>query len=109
MIFESTTEFKKDFKKLNRRYKSLTDDIKTFKNVVEFCPEGNTKHFNIIRTKDNIKIIKARFFCKYLKGDSMRVVYALHEDKVIFIQLYHKGDTQVHDAKRVKHYIESAD
>ncbi len=105
MRFDSTTEFEKDFKKLNRRYKSLTDDIKTFKNVVEFCPEGNTKHFNIIRTKYNIKIIKARFFCIYLKGDSMRVVYALHEDKVVFIQLYYKGDVQSHDNNRVTQYL----
>lgn len=109
MIFDHTSEFKKELKKLNKKYKSLQGDIQIFRDIVGVYPCGNTKHFSILQSKDNLKIIKARFFCQGLRGSSMRMIYAFHENeaRVVFIQLYYKGDAELQDNYRVKDYLQS--
>jgi len=57
--------------------------------------------------KETVKIIKGRLFCRYLKGSSLRIVYAYCENKhmIEFIQLYFKGDEESEDHGRIKNYL----
>ncbi len=107
MNFNETDDFSKDFKRLSKKYKSLADDLLEFKKVVSKFPLGISKHFVVLIAKETVKIIKGRLFCRYLKGSSMRIIYAYCESKhmIEFIQLYFKGEKESEDRNRIKNYI----
>ncbi len=107
MNFDETGEFSKDFKRLSRKYKSLANDLLEFKKVVSKFPLGTGKHFVVLIAKETVKIIKGRLFCRYLKGSSLRIIYAYCENKqkVEFIQLYFKGGKENEDHSRIKNYL----
>ena len=110
MNFSKLPEFTKECKRLAKKYKSLLNDLQEFKSVVAAVPLGNSKHFNIIIQTESVKIVKARFFCRYLKGSSLlRVIYSYTEGqkKIEFIELYFKGNKENEDRKRIKQYLKS--
>jgi len=109
MKFDELTEFQKDCKILGKKFKSLTDDLKEFKNVVSAIALGNSKHFIIITKTKELYIVKARLFCKYLKGSSLRAVYAYfeQEQKIVFIEVYFKGDKVNENHGRIKQYLDN--
>ena len=118
MNFNELSEFQKECKRLGKKYKSLLNDIQGFKNdlqnfkdVISVAPFGNSKHFNIVTQTESIKIIKARLFCRYLKGSSLRVIYSYIErkERIDFIELYFKGDKENEDRERMKKYLRSLD
>lgn len=118
MEFEELDEFKKDLKKLSKRYKSLKDDIEVIKKVLNINPNARPPFsFNIdgLGIKDCIIKVK-KIACKSLKGKGvntgLRLVYAHFEDeeskeneKIIFIEIYHKNDKSVENKERIlKHF-----
>jgi len=107
MNFSETNVFSKDFKRLSKKYKSLPDDLFEFKKVILKFPLGTGKHFVILTATETVKIVKARLFCRYLKGSSLRIIYAYNVDKqrIEFVELYFKGDKENEDRKRIKNYI----
>ncbi|MFZ5365154.1 MAG: hypothetical protein ACOZBH_03080 [Patescibacteria group bacterium] len=107
--FNELPEFQKEFKRLGKKYKSLPDDLQEFCNVVSVVPLGNSKHFNIITQTKLFCIIKARLFCRYLKGTSLRIIYSYFEQKqcIEFIELYFKGDKETEDRDRIKEYLKN--
>lgn len=109
MSFNETHEFAKDFKRLSKKYKSLPSDLLEFKKVISEFPEGTGKHFAILHTQETVKIIKARLFCRYLRGASLRIIYASHEEKkgIEFIELYYKGEKENEDRERIKVYLKN--
>jgi hypothetical protein len=109
MNFDVTSEFSRDFKRLSKRYKSLPCDLLEFKKIISMFPAGTGRNFVVLISKDNVKIIKARFFCRYLKGSSLRIIYAYCENKhrIDFIQLYFKGYKESEDRRRIKSYLYS--
>ena len=61
----------------------------------------------VLGQNDVLFIIKARLFCRYLKGSSVRVIYSYAEEaqRIEFIEIYHKGDKENEDRKRIKQYL----
>ncbi len=104
MNFNETQEFKRDFKKLFKKFKSLPNDLKEFKKVLNESPLGIGRHFNIITKSESICIIKARFFCQSLKKKDLRIIYAYIEDNIEFIEIYFKGYKQNEDKNRIRSY-----
>ncbi|MDD3734955.1 MAG: hypothetical protein PHO31_00555 [Candidatus Pacebacteria bacterium] len=100
MNFNETNEFTKNFKRLSKKYKSLPDDLLEFKKVVSESPLGSGKHFVILYSQEKLKIVKARFFCRYLRGASLRIIYTYrqNEEMIDFIEVYFKGE-QVNENK----------
>lgn len=107
MNFDELPDFLKDLKQLTKKYKSLPEDLLEFRNVVAAVPLGNSKHFNIITQTGFFYIVKARLFCKYLKGSSLRIVYSYfeHEQRIDLIELYFKGDKDNEDTVRIQEYL----
>ncbi len=107
MNFNELPEFSKEFKRFSKKYKSLHDDLVEFKRIVSIIPLGNSKHFNIITQTEVLHIVKARLFCKYLKGSSLRIIYSYFEQKqrIEFIELYFKGDKENENRERIKEYL----
>ena len=107
MNFDALPEFQKELKRLAKKYRSLPEDLQEFCNVVSVIPLGNSKHFNIIAQTNVLYIVKSRLFCRYLKGSSLRIIYAYSEQghQFEFIELYFKGDKENEDRERIKEYL----
>lgn len=103
MNFSETPKFTKDLKHLSKKYRSLPEDFSEFKKVVAAVPFGSSKHFTVLRQHGDIDVIKARLFCKYLRGTSLRVVYAYDKQakQIVFIELYFKGDQERESHERI--------
>jgi len=107
--FSELPEFVREIKKFSKKYKSLPKDLEEFKRIVSVIPLGNSKHFNIITRNEKCIVIKARLFCRYLKGKSLRIIYAYYakEIKIDFIEIYFKGNKEVENQKRINDYVAS--
>ena len=109
MIFDELTEFKKDLKSLLKKYRTLNDDLDVVKKVLEVIPcERPPFSFHIDNLSLETCIIKVKkIACKSLKGkgvnSGLRLIYAYFstEQKITFIELYHKNDQENEDRKRI--------
>lgn len=104
--YETLIIFDKEYKKLSKKYLSLDNDIKIFKETLEFFPTGQSNNSQIVHDGGDTKIVKSRLFCRYLKGSTLRIVYAFHklENKICFIEIYFKGNKESEDQSRIKDY-----
>lgn len=107
MTFDAIPSFTKEFQRLAKKYRSLPDDLEEFKRVLDVQPLGSSKHFNVITKNEDVSILKARLFCRYLKGSSLRIIYAYHQKKttIEFIEIYFKGDKGSEDRRRIDDYM----
>ena len=120
LTYEKTQEFETDFKKLNRRFKTLPEDLETAKKsaieLFHVVKLNNQSTFPIPQfCFDKITIYKLKKFrCKSLKGkgvkSGIRIIYAFlpQEKKIIFIEIYFKerGDTS-EDVGRIRSFIKN--
>ncbi len=120
-IFNDITElaeFKKDFKKLSKKYQSLSSDFETFKNTpLKAFHKLNIDNTGIIRISnlgiESPQIYKVKkFACKALKGtgakSGIRIIYAYYPDDIVeFVEIYYKGDKANEDRERIKKYYGS--
>jgi len=107
--FEEKLQFKREFKKLAKKYKSLSKDLKIFKKVLENFPEGTSnKNFSILNRTNNAKFIKARLYSSSTKNKLFRVVYLYFKEKnkITFIELFSKSDKENHNKKRLNDFIQ---
>ena len=113
--FLQVDEFKKDLKKLNKKYKSLNNDLKSnFCEVLDLeLPNHLPGTFRISGLGEEVKvpIYKLKHFrCKSLKGkgsrSGIRVIYAYDndEDKVTLIEIYHKSKQENENRERILKY-----
>jgi len=107
MNYKSTPEFAKEFKKLSKKYRSLGEDIGEFKKIIENFPLGTGRHFNILTNQPKITVVKARLFCKYLKGSSLRIIYSYSKEEKYaeFIEIYPKNKKSNEDRGRIRKYL----
>ena len=111
MVFRKTPEFLKEYKHYLKKYKTLDSDFLNFKKILFSIPCGTGKHFNIITNREEIIIIKARLFCRCLRGSSkLRIIYGYYKKQEIidFIQIYFKGDRENEDRQRIKKYLKKS-
>jgi len=110
-------EFKRDTKRLLKRFKTIEDDLGIFIEKQLFLYHklkvDNKGIFQITGLPvENPKVYKAKkFACKSLKGkgvkSGIRVIYAYAEekDKIVLIEIYFKGDKANEDKKRILEYL----
>jgi len=105
--FSSFPEFKKELKKLSKKYPSLIYDIEDIKDILLSCPTGIGKNFTIIHSSEDIKIVKVRIHCESLRARTIRLIYSYREAKVefLYIEVYFKGNKVNHDRERIKLYL----
>jgi hypothetical protein len=105
--YESLIIFDKEFKRLIKKYRSLDKDLEVLKSVLALFPTGQSNNSEIVHNSDEIKIVKTRLFCRYLKGSTLRLTYAYHpkENKICFLEIYFKGDKENEDRERIKNYL----
>lgn len=109
MTFDELAEFKKDLKSLLKKYRTLHDDLNVVKKVLEIYPDEKPPFsFRIDNLGLETCIIKVKkIACKALKGKGVnagfRLIYAYFpiDEKIIFVELYHKNDKSMEDRKRI--------
>lgn len=110
-------EFKKDLKKLRKRFPTLEDDLQNFVStqLIMFHKLGLDNN-GIYRLTDlgfdNPPVFKAKkFACRSLKGkgvmSGIRVIYAFYPDadRIELIEIYFKGIKENADLSRIKKII----
>ena len=113
MIFEEIQEFRKDLKSLQKKYRSLEEDLMVLKKILIIEPSASPPFsFEIDGLKIKTCIIKVRkIACKSLKGkgvnSGLRLIYAYFRDesKIVFVELYHKNNKPGEDRKRIRKYF----
>jgi hypothetical protein len=109
MTFDELAEFQKDIKGLLKKYRTLNDDIDIVRRVLEVFPDERPLFsFRIDNLGLETCIIKVKkIACKALKGrgvnSGLRLIYAHFEkeQKITFIELYHKNDKENEDRQRI--------
>lgn len=109
MNFEQTDGSCKDMKRLRKKYRSLLSDLAELRKILSLGrPAPRKNHTAMLKQANGVSIWKMRLFCEYLKGNSLRVVFAYFEDgsHVNFIELYFKGDKEREDVKKYESLLE---
>lgn len=109
MTFDELTEFKKDLKTLLKKYRTLNDDLDVVKRVLKVTPDERPPFS--LRIDDlglETCIIKVKkIACRALKGrgvnSGLRLIYAYFPDeqKITFIEIYHKNDKESEERQRI--------
>ena len=117
MIFDEIQEFRKDLKRLQKKYRSLEDDLEddleVLKKTLRIEPDAVPPFsFEIDGLKISTCIIKVRkIACKSLKGrganSGLRLIYAYFRDesRIVLVELYHKSNKPGEDLDRIKKYF----
>ena len=109
MIFNELIEYKKDLKNLLKKYRTLNEDLEVVKLVLDVTPDERPPFsFRITNLGLETCVIKVKkIACKALKGrgvnTGLRLIYAYFEaeQKITFIELYHKNDKENEDRQRI--------
>jgi len=114
--YEITEWFEKDLKRL-KRFSTLLDDLETAKkSAIELYHLRKINNFSCFPISGfcdgAIQICKIKkFACRSLKGkgvkSGIRVIYAYFSEsnKVVFIEIYYKGDKDNEDRERIKLFL----
>ena len=112
---ESTvTEFGKELKKFCKKYRHLREDLERAKKVLSYDPENPNLVQRISSLGKDIQmhIYKLRKFRSTdFKGkgsrSGFRIVYAYErkENKIIFVEIYHKSRKGKEDRSRISKYF----
>lgn len=111
---EQLDKFKKDLKKLLKRFPSLEEDLDSLVKAQLIAYHKLNIDNHGIFAIENLAISSPRIFkvkkfaCKSLKGkgvhSGIRITYALDEDRIELVEIYYKGDQENEDRERIKHY-----
>jgi len=113
---EQLDKFKKDLKKLLKKFPSLEEDLESLVKAQLIAYHKLKVDNHGIFAIENLgiqtpKIFKVKkFACKSLKGkgvnSGIRVTYAYFstEDRVELIEIYYKGDQENENRERIKSY-----
>ena len=109
MTFDELAAYQKDLKGLLKKYRTLNDDMDVVKKVLEVFPDERPPFsFRIDNLGLETCVIKVKkIACKALKGrgvnSGLRLIYAHFEkeQRITFIELYHKNDKENEDRERI--------
>lgn len=109
MKFETLTECEKDLKNLLKKYRTLTSDLEDVKKVLTIRPNAQAPFsfridgLGIENCVIKVKKIASDSFKGRGSNSGFRLIYAYFEkeDRIVFIELYHKNDKENEDRKRI--------
>ena len=109
MKIERLPEFRKDMKRLLKRYRTLNDDLEVVMTILKKKPDERPPFsYRIEGLGLETCIIKVKkIACKSLKGSGVnsgfRLIYAYFPDeqRIVFIELFHKNEKLNEDRKRI--------
>ena len=114
ITFEELTECNKDLKQLLKKYRTLLQDMEDLRKVLTVEPDASPPFsFKIDGLGITTCVIKVKkIACRALKGrgvnSGLRLIYAWFEkeNRIVFVEIYHKNDKEVEDRERIKRNFE---
>lgn len=122
MNFDQAAEFKKDLKRLQKKWRSLPGDVEAAKaDLVALYVAQPGINIQVLRdaffngkratilysASDGVEVVKMRLDVESIgRNDKARIVFVAlkHADKVLFIELYAKNEKDREDQARIKKY-----
>jgi mRNA-degrading endonuclease RelE of RelBE toxin-antitoxin system len=109
MKIDELNEFKRDLKKLSKKFRTLPEDIEIVKKVLTVSPnERPPFSFRIDNLGIETCIIKIKKIAsKSFKGKGVnsgfRLIYAHfeNENRIVLIELFHKSQKEIEDKDRI--------
>ena len=109
MEFYTLPEFDKDLKQLLKKYRTLNDDMVEVKSILKVKPDERPPFsFRLDNLYLKTCVVKIKkIACRALKGrgvnSGLRVIYAYfkEEQKICFIEIYHKNEKENEDRQRI--------
>lgn len=113
MIFQTLDAFQKDLKKLSKKYPTLATDLEVIKKVLRIHPEAKPpftfqlQGLGILTPIIKIKKMASRSFKGRGVQSGFRLVYAYYseENRIVFIELFHKTKQLNEDRQRILLYF----
>lgn len=120
MNFEQSPEFKKDLKRLSKKWRSLPGDIADAELLITNVYTDNdqqqlfqqkffdNKRATKLHTQGNVEVIKMRLDVISLAGaDKVRIVFVAvkKEERITFVELFAKNEKDREDPGRYRGYI----
>jgi mRNA-degrading endonuclease RelE of RelBE toxin-antitoxin system len=109
MTIEELPAYVSDLKSLSKKYRTLELDMAVLKKVISIAPDQRPPFS--YRLSDlglvNCVIKVKKIACRSLKGrgvnSGLRLIYAWfeQEDRIVFVELYHKNDKELEDRERI--------
>jgi hypothetical protein len=120
--FEQAPEFRKELKRLAKKWRSLPLDVTDAQLglIPLYVPQDGvdikllreaffaTKRATILQEDKRYEVVKMRLDCASLNGsDKIRIVFVAirNGDTIKFIELYSKNEKSREDPKRIQEYI----
>ncbi len=116
--FEAVPEFQKDLDGLSKKYRYLKEDFEKYRDVLNKTPINfipGIKRISDLGINIKVPVYKVTHFrSRDFKGkgskSGFRIIYAYiqesEDDKIIFIEIYHKNNQDNHNKDRIKKYFE---
>ena len=109
MIIQELEEYKRDLKKLSKKYRTLKEDMGVVKKVLTVNPKERPPfsfridNLGIETCVIKVKKIASRSFKGKGVNSGFRLIYAHFEDddRIVFIELYHKSKKDIEDKERI--------
>jgi len=104
------TSFKKEFKKYQKKYRTLESDLTILEKIIKKFPHGDdSRHCNTLKKHLEKCICKRRMMCRSLKSSEFRIIYYYDGSsiKLIYLEIYYKGDKTTEDNQRINTFWES--
>ena len=105
MKISKGAEFKKEFKKLKKKYPSLLKDLAVLEQLIGKFPKGeDSRHCNILKQLGEQYICKRRMMCRSVKSSEFRIIYYYNGQQLElhYIEIYYKGSQEVESCNRVE-------
>ena len=114
IVFEELPEYRKDLKRLLKKYRSIEQDITELKKALAVEPDADPPFsFRIEGLGIETCVIKVKkIACRALKGrgvnSGLRLIYAWfeREERIVLVELYHKNEKEMEDRERIRKYFE---
>jgi mRNA-degrading endonuclease RelE of RelBE toxin-antitoxin system len=112
--FEELSEFKKDLKRLLKKYRTLESDLDDARKDLADEPGASPpfsyriEGFGIASCIIKMKKIASDSFKGRGCNSGLRLIYAYFEkeSKIIFVELYHKSEKENEDRQRICEYFQ---
>jgi hypothetical protein len=122
MNFDYAAEFKKELKRLSKKWRSLPSDIDYIKPLIEslYISEDpqelsafrdaffNGKRAAILQIKDDAEVVKMRLDVESLStNNNVRIIFkaVIVTHTVTFIEIFAKNEKSREDTQRIKRYL----
>ena len=112
--FEELQEFLKDLKRLMKKYRTLENDLEDVRKILNDEPDAappfsfRIDGLGITTCLVKIKKIASDSFKGRGVNSGFRLIYAYfkEEQRIVFVELYHKNDKENEDRERILNHFQ---